>query len=78
MGKLTEEEKIHEISLSIKIPPLNCRLYETGRMPQGCAAAHCLGQGVEIGEYPLYPLRIMIQGENADIVCLNLYRYGFF
>lgn len=78
MGKLTEEEKNHEVSLCIKIPALNCRLYETGRMPQGCAAAHCWGQGVGIGEYPLYPLRIMIQGENADIVHLNLYRYGFF
>lgn len=50
MGKLIEEEKINEMSLSIKIPPLNCRLCEIGRMPQGCAAAHCWGQGVGIGE----------------------------
>ena len=41
LDKLIEEGKIHEISLSIKIPPLNCRLFETGRMPQGNAAV-CL------------------------------------
>lgn len=37
----TEEGKIHEIPLSIKTPPLNCKLFETGRIPRGNAAA-CL------------------------------------
>lgn len=67
MGKLVEEGKINEMSPSIKIPPLNCRLCETGRMPQGCAAAHCQGQGLG--------MRIMILGENDDLVHLNFYCY---